>query len=418
MTARLLPIVSLLLTHVVLLAACSETRRTLVATFSGSYDAEGTLLLPPPKYEGLDSTRSRIPFALTRVAAGLKRPTDIQFDPSRPELMIVLEQEGAMRWFDLAAGTGGLVKQYNVLSVSEQGLLGMAFHPEFPVRPLIYLNMTVRQGDVDVSRILEVRFAVPADLRRATIEDERIVLEVVQPYQNHNAGQLAFGPDGFFYIGWGDGGWAGDPHNHGQDPMTMLGSMLRIDPTPSEKLPYTIPSDNPFVDEADVLPETWAIGLRNPWRYSFDATGRLIVADVGQNAWEEISIVERGGNYGWRIREGRHCYDPSDDCEQEDLIDPIYEYSHREGESITGGYVCLAESIPALNGLYVFGDFVSGRLWAIRLPDDSRPAAKMPEAFTLGRWQILVSTFGRDPSGRIYLAEFGNGAIFRLDPAQ
>jgi glucose/arabinose dehydrogenase len=416
MTARVFLRISHFAIFALLLTACSETRRTLVATFSGAYDAGSALPLPPPTYDGPDATRTRIPVALTMVAAGLKRPTDIQFDPSRPDLMIVLEQEGAMKWFDLAAGTGGLVKEYPVLSVSEQGLLGMAFHPAFPERPLVYLNMTVRRGDMDVSRILEVTFAPPADLRKATIESERIVLDVEQPYQNHNAGQLAFGPDGYLYIGWGDGGWAGDPHDHGQNPMTMLGSMLRIDPAPSEELPYTIPPDNPFVDSSGVLPETWAIGLRNPWRYSFDPTGRLVVADVGQNAWEEISIIERGGNYGWRTREGRHCYDPAVDCERADLLDPIYEYSHDEGESITGGYVCLAGNVPALKGLYVFGDFVSGRLWALPLPAESRPTKEMPEVFTLGRWQILVSTFGRDTSGRIYLAEFGNGAIFRIDP--
>jgi glucose/arabinose dehydrogenase len=198
--------------------------------------------------------------------------------------------------------------------------------------------------------------------------------------------------------------------------MTMLGSMLRIDPTSSGDLPYTVPADNPFIDSSGYLPETWATGLRNPWRYSFDQAGRLIVADVGQNAWEEISIVERGGNYGWRIKEGRHCYEPSVDCDGANLIDPVYEYGHQEGESITGGYVCTAETIPKLKGLYVFGDFLSGRLWAIRIPEDPSSHSKPVEAFTLGRWQILLSTFGRDPSGRLYVAEFGNGAIFRLDP--
>ncbi len=395
---------------------CSETRRTLVATFSGTYEAENSLPLPPPLFDGKDSSRARVAISLITVASGLNRPTDIQFDPSRPELMIVLEQAGTMKWFDLAQRTNGVVKTYDVLSVSEQGLLGLAFHPEFPKEPLFYLNMTVRKGDVDVSRILEVTLAQPGDLRQATIEGERVLMEVQQPYQNHNAGQLAFGPDGHLYIGWGDGGWAGDPHDHGQNALTMLGSMLRIDVTPNDTSAYTIPSDNPFIGDPSALPETWAIGLRNPWRYSFDPAGRLVVADVGQNAWEEISIVERGGNYGWRLREGRHCFEPPDNCERDDLIDPVYEYGHQEGESITGGYVYLAEDFPQLKGLYIFGDFVSGRLWALPLPEDSLPKESMPEAFSLGRWQILVSTFGRDPGGKVYLAEFGNGAILRIDP--
>jgi len=330
--------------------------------------------------------------------------------------MIVLEQAGTMKWFDLAQRTNGVVKTYDVLSVSEQGLLGLAFHPEFPKEPLFYLNMTVRKGDVDVSRILEVTLAQPGDLRQATIEGERVLMEVQQPYQNHNAGQLAFGPDGHLYIGWGDGGWAGDPHDHGQNALTMLGSMLRIDVTPNDTSAYTIPSDNPFIGDPSALPETWAIGLRNPWRYSFDPAGRLVVADVGQNAWEEISIVERGGNYGWRLREGRHCFEPPDNCERDDLIDPVYEYGHQEGESITGGYVYLAEDFLQRKGLYIFGDFVSGRLWALPLPEDSLQKESMPEPFSLGRWQILVSTFGRDPGGKVYLAEFGNGAILRIDP--
>jgi glucose/arabinose dehydrogenase len=392
--------------------SCTETRRILVETFSGSYDTAGTLPPPPPVFDGKDAARKRISIHLTPVATGLSRPTDIQFDPSRHEVMIVLEQTGTMKWFDLKNQRTGTVKQYEVLSVSEQGLLGLTFHPSFPDTPLVYINLTVRDGDRDVSRVLELRFRPGADLRYDPVLRERVVLDVEQPYQNHNAGQLAFGPDGFLYVGWGDGGWAGDPHNHGQDASTMLGSMLRIDVAPGTGNAYTIPPDNPFVDNPVALPETWAIGLRNPWRYSFDSRGRLIVADVGQNTWEELNIVEKGRNYGWRFREGRHCYDPEVGCPEEGLVDPFYEYDHGEGQSITGGYVYGATDFPELQGLYVFGDFVSGRMWALRIPAHAGDAV---EPFALGRREMLISTFGCDPRGKVYVAELGNGVIYRID---
>jgi len=392
---------------------CAEFRRTLVETFSGSYDPLAEPPIPPPAYDGKDSLRERIPIRLTPVATGVNRPTDLQFDPLRPEVMIVLEQEGRMRWFDLGERTQGTVKTYNVLSVSEQGLLGMAFHPQFPGVPKFYLNMTVRDGNRDVTRIIEVELSSPGDLRTSRIVHERTLLDVEQPYQNHNGGQLAFGPDGYLYIGFGDGGWAGDPHNHGQDLTTILGSMLRIDVTQSATAPYTIPADNPFLHEHGVPPETWAYGLRNAWRYCFTPDGRLIAADVGQNKWEELDIVESGKNYGWRFREGRHCFDPAEDCPEEGLIDPFYEYGHDEGVSITGGYVYLAEDFRQLKGLYVFGDFQMGRLWALRIPDQNSTAS---EPFTLGRWEMLISTFGSDPNGKVYVAEFGHGIIYRIDP--
>lgn len=411
---RTFPIFLLAVLLVAAATGCSETRRTLVATFSGSYGAEQEAPPAPPVFDGRDSTRRRIDVQLTPVARGLARPTDIQFDPSHPELMIVTEQTGSMKWFDLSSGKAGMVHSYDVLTVSEQGLLGFAFHPSFPDTPLVYFNMSVPSGDADVSRILEVRFGMPVDLRNPTISGERVLLDLEQPYQNHNAGQLAFGPDGYLYIGWGDGGWAGDPHDNSQNPANMLGSMIRIDVRPAGAEPYQIPADNPFLDNPDALPETWAIGLRNPWRYSFDTSGRLIVADVGQNKWEEINIVEAGGNYGWRLREGRHCFDPEEDCWKETLVDPIYEYDHEEGASITGGYQYLADDFPELNRLYLFGDFITGRLWALELPERSDQNADEP--FTLGRRDILISTFGRDSGGKVYLTDFTRGVIYRIDP--
>ena len=394
---------------------CSDVRRVLVETFSGTYDPATELPLPPPVFDGKDAQRQQIMIELTPVVSGANRPTDIQFVRSQPEVMVVLEQTGSMKWFDLVQRTQGTVKHYDVLSVSEQGLLGVAFHPDFPDSPCFYLNMTVKSNGRDVSRILEVQLDTPVDLRDAKILDERVLLDVEQPYQNHNAGQLAFGPDGYLYIGWGDGGWAGDPHNHGQDLSTMLGSMLRIDVRASGRQPYTIPPDNPFIGTSGVPPETWAYGLRNPWRYSFDQNGRLIVADVGQNLWEEIDIVEKGRNYGWRLREGRHCFEPPVDCPGEGLVDPTYEYGHDEGKSITGGYEYLADDFPELHGLYLFGDFELGRIWALKLPVANASLEEMVEPFALGRWEMLISTFGRDPLGKVYAADLGHGIIYRID---
>jgi glucose/arabinose dehydrogenase len=216
------------------------------------------------------------------------------------------------------------------------------------------------------------------------------------------------------YIGWGDGGWRGDPHNNGQNPMTMLGSMLRIDVNGrSGGRDYAIPQDNPFVRREDGLAEVWAYGLRNPWKYSFAPDGRLIVADVGQDEYEEIDIISRGGNYGWNIREGRHCYRPSSGCRTNELIDPVYEYSHEEGQSVTGGYVYTGERISDLKGRYIFGDFVQGRVWALDLADKN--SAMQAEVYTLGKWPLMISTFGRDHDGELYVADFAGGAIYRME---
>jgi glucose/arabinose dehydrogenase len=404
----------LVLTVLIGFAGCSDIRRTLVHLFSGGYEAEGPLTRLEPVFDGKDTGRRRIDVSLLPVAANIAQPTDIQFDPARPHVMVVLEQTGAMKWFDLDAQRSGAVMSFDVATVSEQGLLGMAFHPQFPGQPFFYLNLTPSSGDI--SRVVEVELKPPADLRTPEVVNTRTVLEVRQPYQNHNAGQLAFGPDGYLYIGWGDGGWMGDPHDHSQNPATWLGSMLRIDVRPSEGRGYSIPPDNPFIDHESAAPETWAYGLRNPWRYSFDEDGRLIVPDVGQNAWEEINIVERGKNYGWRLREGRHCYNPPSDCPTEGLVDPIYEYGREEGLSLTGGYVHTDEYFPGLYGKYIFGDFISGRIWALDLPEDSAPAPAMPEPFALGRWPLQISTFGRDPHGRLYVADYGRGVVYRIDP--
>ena len=189
--------------------------------------------------------------------------------------------------------------------------------------------------------------------------------------------------------------------------------MLRVsvEPDASGK-PYTVPADNPFVGNPAYAPETFAWGFRNPWRYSFDPKGRLIVADVGQDLFEEIDIVEKGANYGWNIREGAHCFEPKENCKTENLRDPVYEYGRKEGQSLTGGYVYTGTAIAALKDKYVFADFVSGRIWAIQWPESAQ--GKVDKAYTLGQWPVLISAFGRDNGGNLYAADFGSGKILRL----
>jgi glucose/arabinose dehydrogenase len=348
---------------------------------------------------------------LSTVAGGLEQPTDIQFVPNDPALMIVLQKTGKAIWIDLVTKRRGTLLSQNVQTVSEQGLLGLAFHPRFTTNGKLYTNAVVRSGDAEVTRITEWIVQPGTNLRSASPIVSRTILEQEQPYVNHNAGQLAFGPDGKLYIGFGDGGSAGDPQNNGQNLGSLLGKMLRVDVDAAQ--PYAIPGDNPFVKTADARPEIWAYGLRNPWRYSFDPKGRLIVADVGQGKWEEISIITRGANLGWRLREGAHPYNVPAGTTPPELVDPIHEYGREVGTSITGGYTCLDEALPAIRGRWIFADFTSGRVFAI---DVDEAIAKRPGAvIQIGQWRRLFSTFGRDAAGRIYLADFGGGEVYRLE---
>ncbi|XDD48744.1 sorbosone dehydrogenase family protein [Leptospira sp. WS92.C1] len=396
---------------------CEWIQKTLIEVLGApdSYKAEGDPKLLQPNFSGKDKNRKKIQISLTEVSAGFNQPTDLQFPPGESETFLLTEQKGKIRWGKVRKNESGTLLTLNVLSEAEQGLLGLTFHPDFAKNGKIYLNYVLKIGGKDTSRIGEWTVSSPKDLPNSKITSERIILEVVQPYPNHNAGQLAFGQDGFLYVGWGDGGWKDDPKKNGQNPKTLLGSMLRLDVNSSENgKQYKIPVDNPFINDACCAPETFAYGFRNPWRYSFDPQGRLIVADVGQDLWEEVDIVEKGLNYGWNIKEAAHCFDPKKNCDSKGLKDPIYEYGREEGQSITGGYVYSNRAIGDLNGKYVFADFISGRIWALILPDTTEQSVK--EIYSLGKWPILISTFGRDAAGKVYLADFGSGKIYRIDP--
>ncbi|HPR87698.1 MAG TPA: PQQ-dependent sugar dehydrogenase, partial [bacterium] len=252
-----------------------------------------------------------------------------------------------------------------VASGGEMGLLGLAFHPDFARNGYFYVDYT---RDNPRESIIS-RFRISSDPDAGDPLSEKILLTVAQPYSNHNGGRIAFGPDGCLYIGLGDGGSGGDPQNHAQDTGSLLGKILRIDVDATQgSLAYAIPADNPFAgNTSGAREEIYAWGLRNPWRFSFDRAGRLWCADVGQNSWEEIDLIRKGGNYGWRIMEGTHCYNPASGCNNDGLELPLYEYGHNSqgGYSITGGFVYTGARMPELRGRYIFGDYVSQQVWAM-----------------------------------------------------
>jgi glucose/arabinose dehydrogenase len=266
-----------------------------------NYKVEGDPNAMQPRFNDADVQREKIHVYLAQIASGFTQPVDIQFSPVEKEVALIAEKTGALKWVNFKTKATGTLAKIDVLVSAEEGLLGVAFHPAYASNGKIYLNYVAKENGNDVSRVSEWVVSKPAELSGATLASERILMRVAQPYANHNAGQLAFGPDGMLYIGWGDGGFKDDPKGNGQNPLTLLGSMLRISVEPDTNgKPYSIPKDNPHVGDARYAPETWAIGFRNPWRYSFDPKGRLIVADVGQDRYEEIDIVEKGGNYGWK----------------------------------------------------------------------------------------------------------------------
>ncbi|MFN2203823.1 MAG: PQQ-dependent sugar dehydrogenase [Caldilineaceae bacterium] len=295
---------------------------------------------------------------------------------------------------------------------SEQGLLGLAFAPDFSDTGHFFVNYTGKDVKTHVDR-----YMVNADAPdSADVGSRFAILEFAQPAGNHNGGMLAFGPDGMLYIGTGDGGASFDRFGNGQNPATLLGKMLRIDVTSDPSVAYTIPADNPWVDEglngADVLDEIWAIGLRNPWRYSFDrSTGDLWIADVGQNQYEEVNLIPAGTagglNFGWPIQEATHCL--QEPCDSAAFVQPVIEYSHDGGNcSITGGYVYRGTQFAGLDGVYFYGDYCSGAIWAARTTDNGVQTARIDRA------AAQISSFGEDEQGELYLADLNGGVVYHL----
>jgi uncharacterized repeat protein (TIGR03806 family) len=290
---------------------------------------------------------------------------------------------------------------------SEAGLLGMAFHPQFASNRRVYLSYT--RAGAPLTSVLSA-FVSNDGGRTLDANSEQQLLTLDQPFDNHNGGHIAFGRDNLLYIGFGDGGSGGDPQGNGQNTNTLLGKMLRIDVDGGS--PYAIPSDNPFASGTGGRREIYAWGFRNPWRWSFDrSNGEMWLGDVGQGNWEEINKVVRGGNYGWKTREGQHCFSPSSGCSTAGLIDPVAEYSHASGRcSITGGYVYRGNAIAALQGQYLFGDFCSGEIWSLR----NQSGATAQLAASSG---VSISSFGQGNDGEVYVLSYGgSGRIYRLTP--
>ena len=293
---------------------------------------------------------------------------------------------------------------------NEEGLLGLAFDPDYGSNGYFYVYYSA----ANPRRSVVSRFRADADNPDfADPDSERIVLQVLQPFSNHNGGQLAFGGDGYLYIGLGDGGGGGDPGRNGQDLSTLLGSILRIDVSGIDQLgSYGIPLDNPFVGVQDARAEIWAYGFRNPWRFSFDTdTGDLWAADVGQNDYEEVDLVTRGANYGWSVTEGDHCFRGGSDCDTAGLTPPVAEYGRQGGCSITGGYVYRGGRVPSLRGAYVYGDFCSGRLWALR-----HDGLQVVESISLADTTLRISSFGEDQDNELYVLSI-DGRILRFVPS-
>ena len=348
--------------------------------------------------------------ALAPVIDGPPEPTGIYSAHDQTGRLFLVSRIGVIWIYDgenmLATPFLDIRDRVNAAN-SEDGLHGLGFHPAYTTNGFFYLTYTDLQGDSVVAR-----FSVGMDPDVADPDSESILLEIDQPTPRHNVSQLQFGPDGFLYIGAGDGGQAGDPDDRAQDLGQLLGKILRIDVDGGS--PYAVPPDNPFTNVPGALPEIWAYGVRNPWRFSFDRlTGDLYIADVGESLWEEVNFqpaVSGGGeNYGWRRMEGFHCFDPPSDCFDPTLTLPVLEYPHGEECSITGGFVYRGAFFPHLHGLYFYADWCSGRIWAARRDGD-------------GVWRnrelldssLFITTFGEDEDGELYVADSADGRIYRL----
>ena len=355
----------------------------------------------------------------------IPQPVKMLLEPVADPRWFVLRKSGQLVTFD--PDNANTVTTYIDLSgvvrtSSEGGLLGMAFHPNYPATPEIFLSYTIDHSDPAMRSIIS-RFILDNVMTPGGGTVEQVILQVDQDFDNHNGGDITFGSDGYLYIGLGDGGSGGDPNNRAQDTTRLLGSMLRIDvtgPGVSHPVnPYDIPADNPFAGNAscgpganaNACPEIFAWGLRNPWRWSFDTvTGNLWLADVGQGSYEEVNMIERGGNYGWRCREGAHNFNLSG-CGT-GLIDPVSEYTHSQGNSITGGYVYRGSAIPGLVGRYVFSDYGSGRFWALQ--SNGQGGYINDELINTN---FGPTSFGVDENGELYFTDINNSRLRMLVPA-
>ena len=348
-------------------------------------------------------------FDWIEAASGLRRPTALVDPQDGSGRLLVLEQGGTIRFLE-----NGQVLSDPFLDLSakisiggsEQGLLGVALDPEYAVNGIFYLDYTDTSGNTVIARYQRAGGSQAADPA-----SEQILLHIQQPYANHNGGQLAFGPDGFLYIGMGDGGSAGDPHANAQNPQQTLGKILRIDVRNQSE--YAIPVDNPFASSGGAA-EVWALGLRNPWRFSFDRlTGDMYIADVGQNTYEEVDVVPAGSspglNFGWNYYEGNHGYQGTAPLDQSAYIWPAFEYAHDQGCSVTGGYVYRGSELPEFNGVYLFGDYCSGIVWGMLKDADGNTQTER-----LFQISGNISSLGQDSQGEVYILDYQGNRVLKL----
>lgn len=364
---------------------------------------------------GTSCRRSSVPapgqprISLNVYASGFAQPVHVTHAEDGSGRLFIVEQCGRV-----VIVKNGVVQSSPFLDIrtrvscgGERGLLSIAFPATFGSTGRFYVYYTNAAGNIVIARYL--RSTDPDVADPAT---EEPLLTIPHPtYANHNGGQLAFGPDGYLYIGTGDGGGGGDPDGNAQDPLSLLGKILRID-VETNASSYTVPQDNPFQGNTSYRSEIWALGLRNPWRFSFDRlTGDLFIADVGQGTYEEVNFQPAlgpgGENYGWNIMEGTHCY-PGGTCDQTGLTLPVHEYDHTLGCSITGGLVARDAAVMSLWGMYVFGDFCSGRIWALQHTQSGWDAVLLADT------TYTLSTFGEDEAGHLYVSDYGTGTIYRF----
>jgi len=402
----------------VLLAACSSPTPPPEASSTPLATASPPVGPSPTSKASRGGASDPSDIHLELVAEGLDSPIGITNAGDGSGRLFVNEQAGIIR----VINRDGSLRQQPFVDLrdriqagGERGLLGLAFHPDFKDNGRLFVHYS-RAGD-GATVVSELQAA--PDHQTADRDSERVILTVPQPFANHNGGELSFGPDGYLYLGLGDGGSGGDPFGNGQNPDVLLGKILRldVDGPHAPRREYGLPPDNAFGTDGphpgQGAPEIWAMGLRNPWRFSFDdKTGDLYIGDVGQGSWEEIdrqpADAKPGRNYGWNETEGLHCY--TDGCDRSKFVDPIAEYGH-EGTpdcSVSGGYVYRGSEQPELDGVYVFGDYCSGNMWTLQVD------TKRYEPHTVLRSDISISSFGEGENGEIYVSDISGGGVYRV----
>ncbi|RYF72022.1 MAG: glucose sorbosone dehydrogenase [Cytophagaceae bacterium] len=387
---------------------------SLAATSGFSYFVS-MVCSSPTELTTTKSEKASVALAITTADAhpGLKfdAPVEYTYANDGTNRMFVVEQAGKIKVIDQATGAKSADTYLDIKSKvgygGEMGLLGLAFHPNFKQNGYFFVNYTKNNPrETVISRFK----ASSTNARQVDPSSEVVLFTFKQPYSNHNGGKVAFGPDGYLYVATGDGGSGGDPQNNAQNRASMLGKMLRIDVNGKDKGQYGIPADNPYkANKEGFQEEIYAYGLRNPWRFSFDKQGKLWTGDVGQNEIEEIDVVTKGGNYGWRIREGNAGYKPNEKAADQP-IEPIHTYTHANGDlSVTGGYVYQGKAVPALAGKYIYADYVSGRVWALTQTGANKATNQL-----ISERAGTISAFGEDRAGELYLCDHAEGRILKV----